>query len=188
MITAEEYLQAERRADVRSEYHDGEVLALAGASYAHNLIVANVIRELGARLKGEPSAVLPSGLRLWIEAARRHVYPDVTVVCGKPRFTDEVQDTLVNPTLLVEVLSSATKDYDRGEKFELYRTLPSFAEYVLLAQDRPHCEHYVRQPEGGWLLTEEHQLEANVSLKSIGCELALSEVYDKVSFSGPHRI
>ncbi len=186
-LTPEEYLSAERQAETKSEFHDGELLAMAGASYAHNLIVANVIRELGVQLKSRPCAVLPSDIRLWLEASRHYVYPDVTVVCGEPEFTDADQDTLVNPTLLVEVLSEATRNYDRGEKFERYRTLGSFAEYVLLAQDRPHCEHYVRQPDKSWILTEESRVEVTVPLTTIGCELALSEAYDRVSF-GPRPV
>jgi len=183
-LTPEEYLGQERRAEAKSEFHDGEVLAMAGASYVHNLIVANVIRELGTQLKGRPCTVLPSDVRVRIEASNRYVYPDVTVVCGEPAFTDREQDTLVNPTLLVEVLSKGTRNYDRGEKFEHYRTLESFAEYVLLAQDRPHCEHYVRQADGRWILTETKRLDDVLSLTTIGCELALGEAYDKVSF-GP---
>lgn len=187
-LTPEEYLRAERDAEARSEYHDGEVLAMAGASYVHNLIVANVIAELRAQLKGTPCTVLPSDIRVWIEAAQRHVYPDVTVICGEPEFTDAEQDTLTNPTLLVEVLSKKTRNYDRGDKFEGYRTLASFAEYVLLAQERPHCEHHVRQPDGGWLLTEVDGLTGTVRLRSIDGELALAEAYDKVRFSGPRAV
>ena len=180
--TVEEYLAAERQADTKSEFHDGEILAMTGASYAHNLVVANVIRELGAQVRSTPCAVLPSDLRVWIEASRRYVYPDVTVVCGEPELTDADPDALVNPTLLVEVLSEATRNYDRGEKFEHYRTLGSFAEYVLLAQDRPHCEHYVRQADGSWVFTETSNLDDTIALTTIGCELALREAYDRVSF------
>ena len=187
-LSPEEYLRAERRAETRSEYHDGAVFALAGASFSHNLIVANLIAHLGAQLKGEPCAVLPSDLRLWIEPARRYVYPDVSVICGEPRFTDPHQDTIVNPTLLIEVLSKTTESYDRGEKFELYRTLPSVAEYLILAQDRPYCEDFRRQPAGSWVLTAEHRIEAVVDLASIDCAIALEEVYHKVSFAGPRRL
>lgn len=187
-ITPAEYLQAERLGETRNEYHDGEIFAMAGASYSHNLIVANVIVELGVQLKGKSCTILPSDLRCWIESAQRYLYSDVTVVCGKPEFTDEQQDTLANPTLLIEVLSKKTENYDRGAKFEHYRTLSFFTEYVLLAQDRPYCEHSVRQPEGSWLLTEEHQLESTIRLKSIDCTLALGEVYAKLPFVGPRRV
>lgn len=181
-ITPEEYLAAERQADFKSEYFAGEVFAMAGASYAHNLIVANVIAELRQQLKGQDCAVVPSDLRLWIESADHYLYPDVTVVCGEPEFTDEQVDTLVNPRLIVEVLSKSTKDFDRGEKFTLYRTLPSFAEYVLVAQDRHHVEHFARQADGRWLLTDVDRMADTVSLTSIEGQLALAEIYDKVPF------
>ncbi len=178
-LTPEDYLRAERRAEEKSEFHDGEMLAMAGASYAHNVIVANVVAELRHQLKGRSCTVLPSDIRVWIESFRRHVYPDVTVVCGEPEFTDAEQETLVNPTLLVEVLSKSTRDYDRGDKFERYRTLDTFSEHLLLAQSRVHCEHHLRQPDRAWLLTEEHRLDATLVLPSIDCELALAEVYDR---------
>ncbi len=179
-ITPEEYLAAERQADFKSEYFAGEVFAMAGASYAHNLIVANVIAELRQQLKGKDCTAVPSDLRLWIESAKHYLYPDVTVVCGEPEFTDEHVDTLVNPRLVVEVLSKSTRDFDRGEKFTMYRTLPSFAEYVLIAQDRHHVEHFARQADGRWLLTDIDQVADTVSLTSIEGQLALAEIYDKV--------
>ena len=189
-MTPEEYLRAERQAETKSEFHDGEIFALAGASYSHNLVVANVIAELGVQLKGRSCAVLPSDLRLWIESASRHVYPDITVVCGEPQFTDGQQDTLINPTLLIEVLSKTTETYDRGEKLELYRTLTSVAEVVLLAQDRPYCEHYLRQPDAGdgWVCHVEQSREAIVELISIDCCLRLSEAFERVPFAGPRRM
>ncbi len=187
-LSREEYLRAERRAQSKSEFHDGEVFALAGASFPHNLIVANVIARLGGQLRGKPCIAVPTDLRLWIESARRYVYPDVTVVCGKPQFTDTKQDTLINPTLLFEVLSKSTESYDRGEKFELYRTLPSLREYVLLAQGRPYCEQYLRQADDSWVLKIEQRLDATIQFGSIGCQLNLGEVYEKVVFSGPRRV
>ncbi|MCP3911637.1 MAG: Uma2 family endonuclease, partial [Actinomycetia bacterium] len=140
-----------------------------------------VVAELRNQQKGRSCAVVPSDLRLWIEAAQHYLYPDVTVVCGEPEFTDDHTDTLVNPTLIVEVLSKSTKDFDRGEKFTLYRTLPSFAEYVLIAQDRHHVEHIVRQADGRWILADIDRLESTVSLASIEGRLALAEIYDKVT-------
>ncbi len=178
--TPEEYLAAERQAAFKSEYFGGEVFAMAGASYAHNRIVANVIAELRRQLKRHDCTVVPSDLRLWIQSAEHYLYPDVTVVCGEPEFTDEHIDTLVNPRLIVEVLSKSTKDFDRGEKFTLYRTLPSFAEYILIAQDRHHAEHFVRQADGRWLLTDIDQTAEAISLVSIEGQLALAEIYDKV--------
>ena len=182
-ITPEEYLATERQADFKSEYFAGEIFAMAGASYAHNLIVANVIGELRQQLKNEACTVSPSDLRLWIESAQHYLYPDVTVVCGEPEFTDEHMDTLVNPRLIVEVLSKSTKDFDRGEKFTLYRSLPSFAEYILIAQDRHHVEHFARQADGRWLLTDIDRMVESIPLVSIEGKLALAEVYDKVPVS-----
>jgi len=179
-LSPEEYLAAERHAETKSEYWDGEVLAMAGASYDHNLIVANVVGELRMQLKGRPCSVLPSDLRIRIDSVQRFLYPDATVVCGPPQFTDEKSDTIVNPTLIVEVLSKKTKDYDRGEKFMLYRTLPALKEYVLVTQDSPLVEHYVKQADGKWLLEEIRELDAALSLDSIACRLELAEVYDKV--------
>ena len=133
---------------------------------------------------GAPPAHISTALMF---AGLRRLFGLKAEMIGEPEFTDADQDTLVNPTLLVEVLSEATNNYDRGEKFERYRTLGSFAEYLLLAQNRPHCEHYVRQPDRSWILTEESRLDVTVPLTAIGCELALSEAYDKVSF-GPRPV
>ncbi len=181
-ITPVEYLAAERQADFKSEYFAGEVFGMAGASYAHNLIVANVVGELRQLLKRRDCTVVPSDLRLWIASAEHYLYPDVTVVCGEPELTDEHLDTLVNPRLIVEVLSKSTKDFDRGEKFTMYRSVPSFAEYILIAQDRHHVEHFARQADGRWLLTDIDRMVDAVSLVSIEGQLALAEIYDKVPF------
>ena len=181
LVTSEEYLAHERQAESRSEFWDGEVVAMSGASFAHNLIVANVVGELRFQLKKRPCSVVPSDLRVYLEATHRYVYPDVVVVCGDPEFTDEENDTLINPTLIFEVLSKTTKDYDRGEKFLRYRTLPSLREYVLISQDRPFVEHFVKQAEDKWLLSEVHGLEATMTLESIDCRLELAEAYDKVA-------
>ena len=186
-ITPAQYLVAERQASFKSEYFAGEVFAMAGASYAHNLIVANVVAELRQQLKKQTCTVVPSDLRLWVESAEHYLYPDVTVVCGEPRFTDEHIDTLVNPRLIVEVLSKSTKDFDRGEKFTMYRTLPSFAEYILFAQDHHHIEHFARRTDGRWLLTDIDRLTDSISLVSIEGRLALAEIYDKVPIPAPAR-
>ena len=182
-VTPEEFLTHERLATTKSEYRDGEVVAMSGASYWHNVIVANVVASLHGQLRDKPCAVLPTDMRVWIEDARRHVYPDVTVVCGEPRFTDEELDTIVNPTLIVEVLSKSTKDYDRGDKFMFYRSLPSFKEYLLAAQNRPYLEHHIRQDNGSWLLSEHHGLQGGLMLESIGCRLELAMIYEKVKVS-----
>jgi len=112
-----------------------------------------------------------------------YTYPDVIVLCDEPQFSDEQKDTLLNPVLIIEVLSESTKDYDRGGKFEQYRTINSFVEYLLIAQDRPHAEHHVRQGDGSWILPETNSLEDTLQLKSVPCSLRLADIYNKIDFS-----
>ncbi|MBI5015561.1 MAG: Uma2 family endonuclease [Deltaproteobacteria bacterium] len=178
-LTPAQYLAAERQAEHKSEYLSGEVFAMSGASARHVLIVSNVVRELGTQFKNRDCRVFSTDLRVKVPTTGLYTYPDVVAVCGPLSFDDEQNDTLLNPTLLVEVLSESTKDYDRGGKFEQYRTLESLKEYVLIAQDRPHVEHHVRQPDDRWLLEETNRPEDVVALPSIGCTLALIEIYDK---------
>jgi len=181
-LSPEDYLAIERRAEYKSEYLNGEMFAMVGASKAHNLIVANTIAELRQQLTKRPCKVYPSDMRVKVSATGLYAYPDITVVCGEDRFDDQQQDTLLNPALIIEVLSDSTEGYDRGKKFEHYRRLDSLAEYVLIAQDRYHVESYLRQPNGQWLLTEMRGPESRIRLNSIDCELALAEIYDKVEF------
>lgn len=184
LLTAEQYLAIERAAEFKSEFFAGEMFAMAGASEEHNLVVANVVGELHAQLKGRPYRLYPSDMRVRVSATGLYTYPDVTVVCGERRFDDEKNDTLLNPTLIVEVLSPTTEAYDRGDKFAHYRRLDSLREYLLIAQDRQRVERYARQADGQqWLLTEFSDPEAVVPLPSIGCELALADVYDKVDLT-----
>lgn len=177
-LSPEEYLALERGAEHKSEYVDGEAVAMAGASYTHNLIVANVVGALWGRLRGTPCSVVPSDLK--VQATTRLYYPDVTVICGEPRFHDDDQDVLLNPTLIVEVLSESTKNFDRGEKFMRYRMVESLRDYVLVAQDEIHVEHFRRQDEL-WILAETRDLQIHLDLGSIDCELPLAEIYDRVS-------
>ena len=183
-FTPEEYLALERKAECKSEYFNGEIFAVSGATPQHVLIVTNVVSELRGQLKSRPCTVYSTDLRLKVSATGLYTYPDVIVVCGEPQFDDDQKDTLLNPTLIVEVLSDSTKDYDRGGKFEQYRMLESFIEYVLIAQDKHHVEHFVRQPDNHWLFSETNRLEDALELSSIGCNLALIEVYDKVEVLG----
>jgi Uma2 family endonuclease len=178
--TPEEYLALERQAECKSEYYAGEIFAMAGASRWHNLIVTNVLRELSLQLKGRPCTTYPSDMRVKINPTGLYTYPDVTVVCGAAQFEDNQQDTLLNPTLIVAVLSESTEAYDRGGKFAHYRKVASLMEYVLIIQTKPHIEHYIRQPDNRWLLSEADNLPDTVHLPSINCHLALAEVYDKV--------
>ena len=178
-VTIEQYLEAERKAETKSEYLDGEIFAMAGASRNHNRIVLNVAIALDGQAKGRGCEVFANEMRVHIPATGLYTYPDVVVACGEPRFEDSALDTLLNPLLIVEVLSASTESYDRGTKFGHYRTLSSLSEYVVIAQDSVHVEHWVRQRDG-WLLTETDRIEDSVELPSIGARLALRDVYDRV--------
>ncbi|MGE3540532.1 MAG: Uma2 family endonuclease [Candidatus Tectimicrobiota bacterium] len=180
-LTVEEYLAYERHAPYKSEYFNGEIFAMSGASRRHNLIALNIGAELRAQLKQRPCEVYTSDMRVKISPTGLYTYPDVVVVCEEPVFEDAEVDTLLNPTVLVEVLSKSTADYDRGEKFEHYRALLSVQEYLLVAQERCHVVHYTRQPGNTWLLTETYDRHASIHLPSMHCDLLLSEVYAKVS-------
>lgn len=182
-ITPEEYLRRENDAEFRSEYFRGEMFAMAGASANHNLIVGNCVQTLGQQLKKKPCRVYPSDLKLRIEATGLFTYPDLSVVCGEPQLESEGGDVLLNPVVLVEVLSDSTEAYDRGKKFEHYRTIPSLKHYVLIAQDRHSIDCFSRQANGSWLLTSCQGLDEKVELDAIGSELVAAEVYDKVVFS-----
>ncbi len=179
-VTPEEYLAFERAAESKNEYFDGEIIAMTGASRAHNLIMANLIAELRQRLRGKPCEVYPSEMRVRIPSANAYTYPDVAVVCGEPQFEDGHVDTLLNPTLLIEVLSKSTASYDRRVKSGYYRTLPSLAEYLLVAQDEYHIAQHTKQSDGRWLLADIRGQEGRVDLPSVGCALSLSDVYERV--------
>lgn len=180
--TPEEYLALERSCETKHEYFNGEIFAMGGASPQHVLIVANLVIELGSQLKQGSCRVFSTDLRLKVDPTGLYTYPDVVVVCEAPEFSDEQKDTLLNPVLIIEVLSNSTKDYDRGGKLEQYRTINSFVEYLLIAQDRPHAEHHVRQGDGSWLLHETNSLEDTIHLKSVPCSSPLSGIYNKIDF------
>jgi Uma2 family endonuclease len=175
----EEYLALERSAQYKSDFHDGEIFAMTGASRKHNLVAFNIAGELRAQLKNRPCEAYIADMRVKAAKARSYHYPDIAVVCGTPQFEDAHVDTLLNPTLLIEVLSPSTEAYDRGGKFAHYRKIASLCEYLLVMQDQPSIERYVRQGDV-WILTEAVDIEAYVALESIGCTLSLREVYDKV--------
>jgi Uma2 family endonuclease len=182
-LSPAEYLEQERLAERKSEYFRGEMFAMSGASPRHVSIVTNLVAEFRQHLKGKPCRVYSTDLRLRVTPAGLYTYPDVMVVCGEAQFADDQKDTVLNPVLIVEVLSNSTRDYDRGRKFQHYRTLPSLVEYLTVAQDQPHIEHWTRQPENGWLLTEFDDPGRSIHLASIGCAIPLAEVYDKVEWT-----
>ena len=180
-ISSDAYLEAERKAETKSEYIDGEALAMAGASRRHNQINFNISGELQARLKNRPCVAYASDMRVKVEPTGFYAYPDLVATCDEPVFEDENVDTLLNPSLIVEILSASTEAYDRGEKFAHYRKLSSMAEYVLVDQDKMRVEHFLRQGDQ-WLLSEFCEPEDRMELTSIGCELVLRDIYDKVPF------
>lgn len=182
-LTPEEYLRIERAAEWKSEYIDGEMFAMSGASLRHGYIVGNLVRELGNQLRESACGVIPTDLRVATDRRRHYTYPDVVVVCEPVELVDGQADTITNPTFIAEVLSESTEKYDRGAKFERYRLMPSFSEYLLVAQDRIHIELYTRQPNGGWFLREWNDPAAEIELASIRCRLKVAEVYAKVSFT-----
>ena len=179
--TPEEYLAAERAAETRSEYIDGEVYAMSGASRQHTTIAFNIAGELRPQLRGRRCEGHLSDRRVGV-GSRAYFYPDVVVVCGDAQYEADQLDTLLNPTLIIEILSPSTAGFDAGEKFDMYRTLDSLQEYLLVAQDRCHIIHYVRRSDNTWLLSETRDMSARLDLPSIGCTLAVAEVYDQVTF------
>jgi Uma2 family endonuclease len=184
--TPAEYLARERPSATRHEYRDGYRIEKAGASRAHNLITGNLGSEISSQLRDRPCEVYISDMRVCIEPTGLYTYPDVVVVCGEPRFQDNELDTLLNPTVLVEVLSPSTEAYDRGLKFGHYRRLATLREYVLVSQDRVLVERFIRQGEE-WLLAELNRPEDVLRLASIGCEVPLREIYAKVEFADAER-
>ena len=193
-LTPEEYIAFERKAlpdadIIRHEYINGELIAMSGASRAHNLITINISTALHSRLRGSRCETYANEMRVSTPTTTSYFYPDVVVVCEEPRFEDDVFDTLLNPIILVEVLSPSTQVYDRREKFAHYRQLTSLQEYVLVSQDKVLVEHYRRQekqdtaPVTGkdWIFTDFQELEESLPLTSIQCQLPLQEIYERVT-------
>jgi Uma2 family endonuclease len=178
-LSSAEYLQRERAAEFKTEYIAGQLYAMTGASREHNLATVNLAATLHAQLRQRPCEVYTADMRVGV-SRRAYLYPDVVVVCGGPQFEDAEPDTLLNPTLIIEVLSPSTANYDLGEKFEYYRGVPALQEYLLVAQDKCHVLHYVRQPDDTWLLAETRDLDSRLHLPSLGCQLALADVYARV--------
>lgn len=181
-LTEEEYLEIERRAEYRSEYFAGEIFAMAGGSRKHSAIIFNLTVVLGSRLRGGSCRGYSSDLRIEISGIGKYTYPDLTVVCGEEIFHDDMNDTLLNPTVIIEVLSPSTEAYDRGKKFEHYRKLESLREYVLVSQDQPRIETFLRQETGEWLYRDVSGIEAVARLASIDCEMPFGNIYDNVEF------
>ena len=180
--TPAQYLAMERAAETKHEYFNGRIYAMSGAQRSHVRVATNVVILLGTQLRGRPCEVFNSDMRIRVSATGLYTYPDVSALCGEPEFEDEEVDVLLNPTVLVEVLSKSTEAYDRGRKFDHYRSIPMLREYVLFEQDQARVEHYVRDGASGdrWGLTVVRGLDATLELPAVGCTLPLRDVYDRV--------
>ncbi|MCE2399262.1 Uma2 family endonuclease [Candidatus Poribacteria bacterium] len=180
LYTPEEYISLERKATLKSEYLSGEILAMSGASLSHTRITLDIATELNIQLRGQECEVVTNDMRVKTTPIISYFYPDVVVFCGEPEFEDDTLDTLLNPVLIIEVLSPSTEAYDRGEKFEYYKQIASLKEYILVSQDKVHVEHYQLQ-DTEWKLKTFHELQDTLSLPSTGCKLSLSDIYTRVN-------
>jgi Uma2 family endonuclease len=182
LFSEAEYLAIERAADHKSEYINGRIHAVAGVSEPHNTISANITGELHQQFKGRPCRVYSNDLRVRVSETGLYTYPDAIALCAEPKLLDEHRDTLLNPTLVVEVLSPSTEAYDRGAKFAHYRRLESLKELLFVAQDRVQIDHYSRHDES-WVLTEFNDLDDTIELRSVGAQLSVRNVYEHVELS-----
>lgn len=187
LLTPQEYLARERLAEFKSEFYRGEMFAMAGASFEHCLVKDNLARETGQPLKNEPCHVITSDMRVLVRDSGLYTYPDIVIVCDKPEFEDDVFDTLLNPTALIEVLSDSTEKYDRGAKFKLYRQIPSLREFILASQDQVLVERDIRQADDSWLLTDFKDLATMFEFSSLPVRIPMTEVYRGVSFAETPR-
>ena len=186
--TPAEYLKYEREAEFRSEFLDGHIVATAGGSPAHDSISGNVFASVHGQLRGGPCRPYTSGMRMGVRPVNSYFYPDVAIVCGEPLFDDDWRDTILNPTVVIEVLSPSTEAFDRGDKFAAFRQLDSLREYVLISQDKRRVELYRRQAEGTWILIEASAPESELRLESVQCHIPLADIYESVEFSPPPPI
>jgi Uma2 family endonuclease len=181
-LTPEQYLEIEDAAEYKSEYFQGEMFAMAGATEAHNDIAGNTFFQLASQLRDRCS-VSGSDQRIHIPRTGLFTYPDVVVTCGQREYRDRKRMNLLNPTVIIEVLSPSTEAYDRGRKFEHYQSIDSFREYLLIASDRVSVTRHRRQPNNEWLGAIVTDLEGSIDLESIGCTLLLRDLYDNVTFA-----
>ena len=181
-LSEEQYLEIERKAEFRHQFYDGVMYAMSGGSSTHAFLIASLSREFGNLFKNRPCRVATSDLRVRVSRGGLYTYPDVVVVCGNLSFADDQKDTLTNPTMLVEVLSSSTEAYDRGFKAEQYRQIESLREYVLVSQSRPHIEVFTKSASGHWVLSEFTGLDTTCRFDSVDCSIPLAEIYDKIVF------
>lgn len=183
IYTLEEYLELDHASEEKIEFWDGHIFTLAGASANHNRIQSNALFYLRLKLRGRRCEVFPSDMRVGVPAYPPYRYPDLSALCGQTMIeTLGKQDILTNPQLIIEVLSDSTADFDRGYKFTYYKSIASFTEYILIAQDRPHVTQFIKQEENNWLNREFNSIDDKFRLASLDCELELSELYEGVEF------
>ena len=183
LFTPEEYLELELKAEYKSQYVAGEIYAMAGAQPEHVALAANLTGMLYTQFRGRPCQVYSSDLRVRVKPGDLWTYPDVAALCSPPRFETMVNPhSLLNPQVIFEVLSPSTEAFDRGEKFARYRLLESLVDYVLVSSEQMRVEHFVRQADGSWQYKEYHQPDDRLPLASVGCELPLAEIYERVTF------
>lgn len=178
----EEYLELETAAEFKSEYRDGLIIPMAGGTPNHNQITVNFSAALNFALKGQPYRVFTSDLRLWIPQVRLYTYPDVMLVSGQLQFAEGRKDTITNPMIIVEVLSESTANYDRGEKFRLYRTIPTLQEYILISQSEMHVEQFAKTADNKWVFSENDDENSILALNSLQFQISFGDIYDKVEF------
>ncbi|WP_413200088.1 Uma2 family endonuclease [Nostoc piscinale] len=181
--TPEEYLELEENAEFRNEYRDGEIIPMTGGTTNHNKISGNLYAYLKFVLKAQDYEIYISDVRLWIPRYRQYTYPDVMVIAGEPVYTGTNTTTVMNPCLITEVLSKSTKNYDQGDKFTYYRSIPEFKEYILIDQYNYHVMQYVKTAEGQWLFTDIETQSATLSIQTLNIEVALNDIYERVNFA-----
>lgn len=182
IYNADQYLALEQGAEYRSQFYFGEIFAMAGASRRHNVVAANVLANIHPQLKGRSYEVYQNDMRVKVHPDF-YTYPDIVIVCGEPEIERKNGENLLNPTVLIEVLSPSTEKFDRGDKFRFYRLMPSLREYVLVSQDRVNIEHYFRQEDNSWLFTALNEEGDVLELPSVSCLVNVRDIYDKVDLT-----
>lgn len=180
--TAAEYLAQEETSEERHEYHDGAIIPMTGGSLIHNRIIGNIFAWLKSAVRGTTAKIYITDLRVWIPETRRYTYPDVFVIQGDPQYHDQRNDTVLNPSLIIEVLSPSTSDYDRGDKFRAYRTIPTFQEYWLVEQSQIQVEQYCKTDDHQWLYRPYNNPETVLQSPTLNLEMTLKDIYEDVDF------
>lgn len=188
LYTPEDYLEMERKSEIRHEFIDGEIFEMAGAGKRHNQISANLIRLIGNQILDRDCNIYANDMRVRIASTDKYTHPDIVGICGEEDFEDENEDTILNPLLLIEILSKSTEAYDRGTKFEFYQTIESFNEYLLITQEPFRVEQFIRQDGNIWTYLEFRRPEHIIQLSSIDCTLSLQDIYHKVEQKFPKEV